>query len=140
MLSVPILTAPGAYCPNFPPLMALMLIFVRVLCRLPLLFKQQRICCHTDRRSPRGSRVHFVEECRRGGVSNFHWHIVDSIPVELSDEPTILMFQYGAYGHWAITNLDDIIDPDDLMIRMPYAHIGPPPPVLTPPSSVGVTE
>ena len=42
----------------------------------------------------------------------FHWHIVDaqSFPVELSDEPTILMSQYGAYGPSQIYSRDDIID------------------------------
>ena len=33
-----------------------------------------------------------------------------SFPVELSDEPTILMSQYGAYGPSQIYSRDDIID------------------------------
>ena len=42
----------------------------------------------------------------------FHWHIVDtqSFPVELSDEPTLLMSQYGAYGPKQIYSREDIVD------------------------------
>ena len=42
----------------------------------------------------------------------FHWHIVDtqSFPVELSDDPTLLMSQYGAYGPRQIYSREDIVD------------------------------
>ena len=33
-----------------------------------------------------------------------------SFPVELSDEPTFLMSQYGAYGPAQIYSSDDIVD------------------------------
>ena len=50
--------------------------------------------------------------CTPFQLNVFHWHIVDtqSFPVELSDEPTTLMSQYGAYGPAQIYTRDDIVD------------------------------